>query len=71
MAKSKQWIKSDFNEPGETTYFFHRGCGGVAHVTLDTDGSIVFEGYQRRVIIRNIGTLKEQVVIGQAVDMVV
>jgi hypothetical protein len=71
MATNKQWIVSDYNEPGETTYFFHRNYSGVAHVTLDTDGSIVFEGYQRKVIIRNIGTLKEQVVIEKAADLVV
>lgn len=72
MATKKQWIESDFNEPGETTYFFHRNYGGgVAHVTLDCDGSIVFEGYQRKVTIRNIGTSKEQVVIEKAADLVV
>lgn len=71
MSKNNQWLISDFNEPGETTYFFHRNYSGAACLTMDVDGSIVFEGYQRKVIIRNIGTDKEEVVIENAADLVV
>ena len=52
-------------------YFFDRNYSGAASVTLDHSGSLVFEGYNHTVVIKNIGCRKEKVVIKNAADLVV
>lgn len=67
----KQWISDDFNDEGDVGYFFHRNYSGAAHVTLSNDGSLVFEGYNRKVVIKNIGSRDEKVIIENAADLVI
>lgn len=52
-------------------YFFDRNYSGGASVTLDHSGSLVFEGYNHSVVIENIGTKNERVIIKNAADLVV
>ena len=65
------WTKDDFSDESEIGYFFDRNYSGGASVTLDHSGSIVFEGYKHSVVIENIGTKDERVVIKNAADLVV
>lgn len=73
MAKKvhQEWIKDEFSDEGEVGYFFDRNYSGGASVTLDNDGTLVFSGYNREVVIKNIGTKNEQVVVKNAADLVV
>lgn len=67
-----QWIKNHFDEDDEVSYFFHRPVGGgaVACVSLEGD-KIVFNGYNHQIVIENIGTSRERLVVKNAADLVV
>jgi len=71
MSNGK-WIRSDFEDEGETLYFFHPvdGGGGQAWIALCEDGTVEFSG-NRDLTIKNIGTDEECVVIEQASPLVV
>ena len=57
----KVWMKDDFSEQGDIGYFFHRNYSGAASITLSDDGSLVFEGHNHKVVIKNIGSRDEKV----------
>lgn len=67
------WVQSNFQEENEVLYFFHpvEGGGGQAYVSISNDGTIEFSGYHRKVVIKNIATENEKVVIEAAADVVV
>jgi hypothetical protein len=72
MSKGK-WVISDIQvNEGETLYFFHPvdGGGGQAWIALGEDGTVEFSG-NRELVISNIGTAKEKVVVKNAADLVV
>lgn len=67
------WVRSDVEvNEGETLYFFHPadGGGGQAWIALCEDGTVEFGGH-RDMIIKNIGTIDECVVIERASPLVV
>lgn len=67
-----QWHIDEVNDGElEIAYFFDRDYSGGASVTLDHEGSLVFEGYNHSVVIENIGTKDERVIIKNAADLVV
>ena len=66
-----EWMKEDGFSEDDIGYFFHRNYSGAANVTLDHEGSLVFEGYNHSVVIENIGTKDERVIIKNAADLVV
>lgn len=67
-----RWNLDEVNDDESVIcYFFDRNYSGGASITLDHDGSLVFEGYNHTVVIKNIGCRKEQVVIKNAADLVV
>lgn len=71
MIKGK-WIQSDIPvNKGETLLFFHPADGsGQSWIALGEDGTVEFSG-NRDVVIRNVGTTKEKVVVKNAADVVV
>jgi hypothetical protein len=70
MKVHQEWLIDESCEDDDIGYFFSRNYGGVASVTLLNDGTLVFDGYHRKVVISNIGTENECVVIENAADLV-
>ena len=70
MSKGK-WVRSDFEDEGETLYFFHPvdGGGGQAWIALGEDGTVEFRG-DHRVVIQKVGAAKERVSIQNAADLI-
>lgn len=64
----QEWVVDESSEPNDIGYWFSRNYGSCAGVTLHADGSLVFDGLCHKVIIRNIGTENEQVVIENTTD---
>ena len=71
MATKKQWMIDESCDNDDIGYFFSRNYGSCASVSLLRDGTLVFDGYCRKVVIKNIGTEREQVVIENAADLVI
>lgn len=67
----QEWMIDESCDESEIGYFFSRNYGSCANVTLLHDGTLVFDGFQRKIVIKNIGTEREQVVIENAADLVV
>lgn len=65
----KEWSKSHHDYQGEFTYFFQRNYSGCATVVLSDDGTIVFEGRNHSITIKNIGTSREKIVLKNAADI--
>lgn len=66
------WVRSDFEDKGETLYFFHPadGGGGQAWIALRDDGTVEFLG-EHKVIIKKVSTIRERVFIHNVADLVV
>ncbi len=71
MSNGK-WVRSDFEEEGETLFFFHPadGGGGQAWIALGEDGTAEFRG-DHRVVIQKVGAAKERVSIQNSADLVI
>jgi hypothetical protein len=70
MSKVHQdWLIDESCED-DIGYFFSRNYVSAASITLLNDGTLVFDGYHRKVVIKNIGTEREHVVIEKAADLV-
>jgi hypothetical protein len=59
----KQLIPSDFNTEEDTTYTWFINYNPKAVITMTSDGSLVFTGEKHTVIIKNIGSNNETVII--------
>ncbi|NCW09666.1 MAG: hypothetical protein EBW40_07955 [Gammaproteobacteria bacterium] len=72
MNVHQEWMIDDSTSDDDIGigYFFSRNYGSAASVTLYHDGTLVFDGYHRKMVIKNIGTEREQVVIENAADLV-
>jgi hypothetical protein len=63
------WTRSDFEDAGETVYFFKGKNGSEAHIVLYDDGTVEFSG-TKSIEIRNVGSCKEEIVVKNAADLV-
>lgn len=68
--KHTAWVKDEFCDSEEIAYFFDRDYCGGASVTM-SGGTLVFEGANHTVVIKNIGKKKEKVIIKNAADVVI
>jgi hypothetical protein len=65
-----QWIQSDFEDKGEILYFFHGKNGRQAYLAMNSDGTVEFRGC-KEIIIKNIGSNREKIVVKNGADLVV
>lgn len=68
----REWMVDDSCDPDTGVgYYFSRNYGSCAEVILLHDGTLVFDGLVRKVMIKNIGTENEQVVVEKGADLIV
>lgn len=65
----QEWVVDESCDQNDIGYWFSRNYGSCAGVTLQADGSLVFDGLRHKVIIRNIGTENEQVMTENVLDL--
>lgn len=61
-------VAADDNNKTERSFFWNIDHVGRGEVTLNRDGSLVFVGKNHELIISNIGTDSEQIVIKKTVS---